>query len=196
MKYLIMMKNLEKSVDALIADLTEKEKQQDIVLQKMREIVRACSKAIKNIHGDEIKKNEDVRKNIKKEIKDILKYRLDFKQNIDHTLQEYCEMEITNYVKENLMNMKELPTNDDLNCPLEPYIMGLLDVFGELKREIVESLRKDDKKSAEKYFEVMEKIYETLLPIRFSESLLPGFRRKQDMARIQVESARSELLRK
>ena len=48
---------------------------------------------------------------------------------------------------------------------------------------------------AERYFELASGIYEELLPIRFSNSLLPNFRKKQDVARSQVEQARSELVR-
>lgn len=191
-----MMKKLEEQVEIFTSELEKKEQEQDEVIKKMRELVRECSKAIKNLHSNEIEKNKEIRLKLKKEIKDILKYRSDFKANVDHIIQEYCEMEIISYIKEKLDKINEIPTNEDLNCPKEPYFMGLLDVFGELKREIIESLRKDDKKSAEKYFEIMEKLYELLLPIRFSDSLLPGFRRKQDVARMQLESARSELLRK
>ena len=57
-----------------------------------------------------------------------------------------------------------------------------------------ESLRHGKKKDAEGYFQMMEGIYDALLPLRFSNSVLPEFRRKQDVARIQIEQARGELL--
>jgi len=63
-----------------------------------------------------------------------------------------------------------------------------------LKREMYESIRKNKKKDAEKYFALMEEIFDALLPLRFSNAILPEFRRKQDVARIQIEQARGELL--
>jgi len=190
------MNNLERKVEELVKELEQKEREQEEVLRLSREIVRNCSKAIKNIHSNEMKKNERIELQIKENLDKILKYRDKFGAIVDHAIQEYCEMEIMQYIKVNLVNFKELPTNEDLKCPLEPYFMGLLDVFGELRREIIEALRKDKKDEAEKYFRIMEEMYETLLPIKFSESLMPGFRKKQDVARMQLEGARSELLRR
>ena len=43
-------------------------------------------------------------------------------------------------------------------------------------------------------FDAMEKIYEAVEPFQFSNSILPNFRRKQDVARRQIEQARSEIL--
>jgi len=57
-----------------------------------------------------------------------------------------------------------------------------------------EALRKNNRKEAEEFFAMMEAIYDELLPLRFSNAILPDFRRKQDVARIQIEQARGELL--
>jgi translin len=90
---------------------------------------------------------------------------------------------------------KVKPTYSELGMPFEPYLLGLCDLVGELRREMLEMLKKGKKKEAEKYFELMSGIYDELMPIRFSNSLLPNFRKKQDVARGQVEQARSELVR-
>ena len=70
---------------------------------------------------------------------------------------------------------------------------GFLMQTGELKREMYESLRrKGHRKGAESYFKMMPGGHFTtlLLPLRFSNAVLPEFRRKQDVARIQLEQAR------
>ena len=64
---------------------------------------------------------------------------------------------------------------------MEAYLTGLLDATGELKREMYESLRHNKKSDEEKYFEMMEGIYDELLSLRFSNAVLPEFRRKQDV---------------
>ncbi len=89
---------------------------------------------------------------------------------------------------------KEIPSSDDLGTTPEAYLNGLLDATGELKREMYECLRKGKRDDAEYYFSRMEKIYDELLPLKFSNALLPDFRRKQDVARMQIEQARGELL--
>jgi len=56
------------------------------------------------------------------------------------------------------------------------------------------SLRKGNNKLASSYYELMKDIYDSTLHIRFANSILPSFRKKQDVARIQLESLASELL--
>ena len=92
------------------------------------------------------------------------------------------------------IELKKIPGYGKLKVPHIPYLNGLLDAIGELKREMYESLRRGNKHEAEFYFRMMEEIYDELLPLRFSNSVLPEFRKKQDSARHQIEQARGELL--
>jgi predicted translin family RNA/ssDNA-binding protein len=57
-----------------------------------------------------------------------------------------------------------------------------------------ESLRRGNKHEGGFYFKMMEEIYDELLPLRFSNAVLPEFRKKQDNARRQIEEARGKLL--
>ena len=104
--------------------------------------------------------------------------------------QEYCEAKTLLA----LIGKKKIPSYEELSIPFELYLLGLCDVVGELRREMLEEMKRDNTKLAEYYFDRMSEIYEAMLPIRFSNSLLPQFRKKQDVARGQVEHARSELL--
>ena len=69
-----------------------------------------------------------------------------------------------------------------------------MDVVGELKRESLISLRNNNTDEAKRYFSFMEYIYDATRSIRFAEAILPGFRKKQDVARIQIENAGSDIL--
>ena len=126
----------------------------------------------------------------KKEIEAIKKIAGEFPEQLNHIMQEYVEAQVVLSAVENkkILSFKEVCANEI------SYLNGLLDATGELKREMYEALRKKERKSAEEYFKMMEDIYDVLLPLRFSNSVLPDFRRKQDVARIQIEQARGELL--
>ena len=76
----------------------------------------------------------------------------------------------------------------------DAYILGLLDVVGELKREIFEALRVREIDLANKFFDNMKHIYDTTRSLRFAEATLQGLRKKQDVARIQIENAGNEIL--
>ncbi|MEM3030546.1 MAG: hypothetical protein QXH27_02315 [Candidatus Micrarchaeia archaeon] len=185
------MKELEKGVEEVIAELRRREKAQDELLRETREIVRGCSVCIKHIHAGEI---EEAEKRLS-EVEKLLEKTKGISEGFEHVLstsqQEYAEAKVLLL----LIQGKKVPDFKELGVPFEKYLLGLLDCVGELRREMLEALKKGDKRKAERMFELMNGIYEALLPIRFSESLLPGFRRKQDVARAQVEQARSELLR-
>jgi translin len=177
-------------IDGVVKELEKREKEQDAILGSTREIVRHCSNGIKLIHSGEIT-------SAKKEIEAAQKKVAQFSKTerfgylLEQVFQEIAEARLLLCAVER----KELHSWEELKMPFEPYLLGLCDLVGELRREMLEMLKVGKKKEAEYYFEMMSGIYEELLPIRFSNSLLPNFRKKQDVARSQVEQARSELVR-
>jgi len=177
-------------IESLQKKLMEKEKQLDSVMLESRKIIRACSNSIKAIHGKDMDAANKFLDEAEAGIKKISKYSDQFPAQVTHMMQEYAEARIVlGAVKD-----RKIPSSKDLGVEEIPYILGLLDSVGELKREMYESLRKGNKKDAELYFKMMEEIYDVLLPLRFSNAILPEFRRKQDAARHQIEQARGELL--
>lgn len=180
----------EKEINKITKNLEKREKALDEVLRYGRKSVRECSKAIKAIHSKDIKKAKKHIKDSEKLLSKIRKYEDKFPNQIHHTVQEYVEARVVLHAVEK----GKLPSFSEMKENARPYLNGYLDATGELKREMYEELRKGNKKKAEEYFAMIEKIYDAFLPISFSNSVLPEFRRKQDIARIQIEQARGELL--
>ncbi len=177
------IEKIEKNLFAL-------EEQLDLVLTENRKIVRNCSNAIKALHAHDFSEAEKNLAEAKKDLSKLLPYQKELPSQVDHVLQQYAEAMIVQYA----VKTGKLPSQKELDIPDVPYLNGLLDAIGELKREMYESLRRKDKKKAELYFSLMEEIFDALLPLRFSNAILPEFRRKQDVGRIQIEQARGELL--
>jgi len=177
-------------IAGVVGELERREREQDRILSSTREIIRHCSNGIKLAHAGEVKKAKEEISAAEKKVAPHSKTEK-FGYLLEQTYQEIAEARLFLSAVEK----KELPTWEDLGMPFEPYLLGLCDLVGELRREMLEMLKKGKMKEAERYFELMSGIYEELLPIRFSNSLLPNFRKKQDVARMQVEQARSELVR-
>ncbi|VVC03702.1 Translin family protein [Candidatus Burarchaeum australiense] len=186
-----MGSELEESIAEMVRELKARELKQDELLKLTRELVRECANAIKAIHAREMK---IAKAHVAKADELVAKVKA-IEKNFEHissqSLQEYVEIKVLDA----LVSGGKLPTYKKLEVPFEVYLTGLCDVIGELRREMLEALKEGKKKEAKKFFEQMNDIYESMLPLRFSNSLLPNFRRKQDVARGQVEHARSELLR-
>lgn len=184
------MTRIDLGIDGIEKIFMAREGELDRVMAKNREIVRACSNTIKAVHGKDMK---EAKKSLQVAADELEKIRSEagaFPEQLNHILQEYVEAQVVISAVEK----KKIPSYSELNVGPVPYLNGLLDAIGELKREMYEALRHAKKKEAEAYFQMMEDIYDALLPLRFSNAILPEFRRKQDVGRIQIEQARGELL--
>jgi translin len=170
--------------------LSRKEEAYDTVHSESRIVVRSCSNAIKSLHAHDFTAAKKHLKEAEEGLEAIRKFEVDFPSHIDHVLQEYAEAQIVLSATEK----KKIPSFKEMGMGEVPYLNGLLDAIGELKREMYESLRSGKKEQAKEFFELMEAIYDELLPLRFSNAILPEFRRKQDVGRMQIEQARGELL--
>jgi len=73
--------------------------------------------------------------------------------------------------------------------PPASILYAVSDFIGELKRVIMEKLRRGLLEEAEKTYSVMVKLYEDLSAIALGDAALPGFKRKMDVNRASVESA-------
>ena len=74
-----------------------------------------------------------------------------------------------------------------------PYLLGLLDTVGELKRLVLNSVMKGDIKRAKKFFGSMEVLYNECSPLAVYDHVVNGTRRKIDVARMLVDDARGLL---
>ena len=184
------MSKLDSSVGKIVKLLEKGEGEQDELLRLTREIVRGCSVAIKCIHSKELKECEKQIEAVERMVGRMRKAG-GFENITMQAYQEYAEARVLL----SIIGRKDIPTYEELKIPFKAYLLGLLDCVGELRREMLEELKRGDKKKADYYFSKMDELYEALLPVRFSNSLIPNFRRKQDVARMQLEQARSELLR-
>ncbi|MCS7112823.1 MAG: hypothetical protein RMJ00_03540 [Nitrososphaerota archaeon] len=82
---------------------------------------------------------------------------------------------------------------EELNVSPSTYILGLADLVGELRRGVLEYLRRGDFVNAEEYSRIMKWIYEELLLIEGPPALSGRLRHKIDVARRMVETTESEL---
>lgn len=108
---------------------------------------------------------------------------------VDAAMQEYTEAQT-------LLNLRlknRFIAPEKLNVPSVVYVLGLADVIGELRRQALDSLRTGDVKGAEHCLQVMEQIYVELMSMNEAYMLVPGLRRKCDVARRIIEATRGDV---
>ncbi len=178
-------------VASAIPVFLEQEKRQDAVLQLTREIVRDSAKAIRAIHTNQMQECREAVGALEGKIKRMREIDGGFERNSDSSYQEYAEIRTLLAIFERA----EVPSYEDLEIPLVPYLNGVADCAGELRRAIQISLKEGKKDDAEYYFAKMNDLYDNLMLLKFSSSLVGNLKRKQDVVRGQLEHSRSEMLR-
>ncbi|MCL4389454.1 hypothetical protein M1397_02485 [Candidatus Marsarchaeota archaeon] len=184
------MKGLEADVEEISDYLAKKQSDFDEVMQLSREVIRNAGQLITMMHNGDIKRAAEKLEANKKMVERLKTIDGQFKYNTMQAYQEYAEASIFYELK----TKQRVPSMETVGVEKEAYLMGLMDVEGELKREILEMLRIGKIKEAEWYFDTMKMIYDSTRSLRFAEAVLSGFRKKQDTARIQIENAGSEIL--
>jgi len=108
---------------------------------------------------------------------------------VDAAFQEYAEAQaLLALVEEN-----RFVSPAEINVNSIAYVLGLADVIGELRRRALDSLRKEDVKTAEECLRLMEEIYVELMSMDEAYMLVPGLRRKSDVARHIIETTRGDI---
>jgi len=104
-------------------------------------------------------------------------------------LQEYSEANI--FLK--LIEESRFVTPKDINVPAVDYVLGLADAVGEYRRLTLDALREGNVAKGEKCLELMDEIYVELMGMDEAYTLVPGLRRKCDVARKIIEITRGDI---
>ena len=108
---------------------------------------------------------------------------------IEDALKEYTEAAVTLA----LIESRPMPTADELGIGAAPYLGGLADTVGELRRFILDALRTDDFSRCEELLDVMDEIYTVLVTMDYPDAVTRGLRRSTDMVRGILERTRGDL---
>jgi translin len=178
-------------MDEIEGRLIRMQEARDHIYSSTLEVIRICGKSITHVHAGKIREAELLLREAKKKLDLLGKTE---KGNEYYTLQAHQEY-VEAYIVYNIVVKGKVPAQREMGESDAAYLLGMLDVVGELKREAFECLRKADVEKAREYYEIMAEIYDSTRHMRFSDSITPDLRKKQDMARIQMESTSTELLR-
>ena len=182
------LKNVKSSLKGISKSLKTSNESREFLIKNTRDVVILCSHSIIAAHkGDlklarqKIKKAESVLKVNQKKAKN------EFKKYLITPEQEFVEAHSFLAIVEN----KEIPSLKSLKVSEEAYILGLLDCIGELKRFVLDNIRNGELKKADRIFNVMENLYQTLYPFAMYDKIVREARRKLDVNRILVEETRA-----
>jgi len=86
-----------------------------------------------------------------------------------------------------------LPEAAELQVPMPAYLHGLGEAIGEMRRFILDSLRRGDTSRCEELLSVMDDSYSMLMAMDYPDTVTHGLRRNSDAARGLIERTRGDL---
>ncbi len=184
--------NLEKIIEKIRARLDELDKYREKAIKLSRATIRLCGESIRAIHTRNYEKAID-KNNFAKEKLQELKM---LATNAPDFLNSYLTIPFQEYVESNvlfrLIQKNDFPSPDELHVPYVPYLLGLGDVIGELRRFALDALRFNKIEEMQRMLSLMEKIYSELVFFDYPKAIVPGLRRKTDIGRSLVEKTRGD----
>ncbi|MEO3992908.1 MAG: haloacid dehalogenase [Desulfurococcaceae archaeon TW002] len=176
--------------------LSTRDSIRESLLRIGREIVRDSGYVITYIHSGRWEEAEESLHRLRNDyvrLREVLSKHpcYEFSNIVIDYLSEYAEAEIFY----NLVKNKKLIVSGELGIDYVPYVLGLLDVIGELKRFVLTLLSaKKPLSEVNEFFRLMEVIFEHLQHLDYPDAILPSARRKIDVARGVIESLRYLLI--
>jgi translin len=177
-------------MDSIERHLERLQERRDRVLEASREIVRLSGKAITLMHAERRAEAGALIRQLRSRVARLKRIEKGLEYHSLQAHQEYVEAGAFYTV----LGERRLPPPQELGESEVAYLLGMMDLVGELKREAIDAMRKRDLDRAGELYEFMKDIYDSTRAMRFASSIVPDFRRKQDTARIQIESTAGELL--
>jgi translin len=180
-------------VGYLVDYLANKDEVREEVLKLSREITRDCAMLIRKIHkADDGREFEEELNKIAEKIKNLnsLATFPEFVNYLSTPQQEFVEALSLYEIKFN----DKIPRYKDVEfVRKENYILGLADVVGELRREVLEAMKDDNLENVERFFRFMEDIYEFLMNFDYYH-VVDNLRRKQDICRGILERTHGDIV--
>lgn len=169
-------------------------KARELGITNSRKIIRCAANAIRSLHRGEIEAAE----NLMAEAASLLKASeaaladhpdIRYAGFVNDAAKEYAEASITAA----LIADRTVPPPSELGVDIAPYLNGLGEAIGELRRRLLDLLRDGQVTAAEGVLAQMSDMLDLLVALDYPDGMTGGLRRTTDVARALIERSRADL---
>ena len=176
------------------AELDRKNAAREQALRWSRELVRTCATSIRAIHRRDFASAEG-----------LLAEAHALNERLCSTLEQMGDLYWAGYVQDAqkelveasctlaLIRRQALPDPIGLGVAPGPFLNGLGEAVGELRRYLLDSLRRGEVEGCEQLLGSMDDIYSLLVTLDYPDALTGGLRRTTDSTRGILEKTRGDL---
>lgn len=173
--------------------LDRKSAGREVALAGSRKTIRNCANAIRAVHRHDWDEAQALTRDAEgylREAEAALKPfpEIFFAGFLQDAQKEYVEARATYAI----IRGEAIPTPQELGIGEAPYLNGLGETVGELRRHILDLMRHSELTRCEELLEAMDEIYFVLTSMDYPDAITGGLRRTTDVARSLIERTRGE----
>jgi len=163
-------------------------------LPKSRAAIRYCANSIRAAHRQEFQNAQELLAQASALLKEMA-FDLQDHQDIFYAgfvqdaQKEYAEAATFVALTQN----RSLPEVSELSIGWAPYLNGLGEMVGELRRYVLDQLRRGNLDECEVFLQHMDDVYALLTTVDYPDAITLGLRRTTDTARSILEKTRGDL---
>jgi translin len=185
---------LESIIPAILENFAEKNAARERALAASRTLIRMSANSIRAVHRGEFAQAAamlDEACKVRDDAVAALQNHLDiYYAGFLHDAQkEYAEARTTLA----LLSGGVIPSPQELGVEYPAYLNGIAEAVGEMRRMVLDRLRRGQYEGCEGLLEAMDDIYSVLVTIDFPDAMTGGLRRTTDQTRGILEKTRGDL---
>ena len=190
------MNDLSDIIDHIRAELESRSDARDGAIRRSRQLIRHCANSIRAMHRGEFELASELLEAARQDAALMV-----------HDIQDYPGVYRAGYTQDSLKELVEacavyamlhhepIPAPDALGVEVDypAYLNGLAEAASEMRRAILDTIRKGDLERGEMLLEKMQEVYAAMTTIDFPDAVTGGLRRTTDSLRAVLERTRGDL---
>ena len=177
-----------------VDELSGRHRAREQALSVSRQVIRSSANAIRAVHRNDFVEARRLIDEAAARLAETRSIHIDnpeiyYAGFLSDARKEFTEANITLAV----ISGTDIPDAESLDMDPPAYLNGMAEVIGELRRYILDALRRDDTSRCEELMELMDEIYGILVTVDFPEAVTGGLRHSTDAMRGVLERTRGDL---
>jgi translin len=188
--------DLQTIIDQIREALELRNTARDQAIRRSRMLIRHCANSIRAMHRGEFANARELLETARQAAQQMVEDVTDY-PDVYHA--GYTQDALKEYVEacavHALLRRTPIPSLDEIGVRVDypAYLGGLTEAASELRRAILDTIRRGDLDRGETLIEDMEDVYVAMTTIDFPNAVTGGLRRKTDALRAVLERTRGDL---
>jgi translin len=188
------LEKLDAIAERIREDFEARNAARDEALRRSRQLIRYCANSIRATHRAEFEEAGQLLATARQAASELVECVADYPDlyyagYTQDALKEFAEASIT-YA---LITDGPLPDPDDLGVEYPAYLNGLGEAVGELRRYVLDIIRRGQIERGEVMLAAMDDVYAVLVTMDFPDAITSRLRRTTDVVRGVLERTRGDL---